>query len=478
MNDNVRSGLMGVSLTLGAIFTNEWIGNIPHKFVIPGSIFFGLLVIVFMLIKSSRKEKTSWNNSQQIEQLIQGFAAEIIKKIRESEAKVPQIPPSLSKSVTAKELVTDENTNDERESISRRIKEAVEHLNKRSFVIARNLLYGILADIKGKEVFGPERARVYNNLGVSYNQPDENGDIDQAKKFFEQALTENPSLYLAKLNLGTAYIGENTEASIQKGYELVDAVWKSFNSKEEFKDEELEPLIGAIVWTTYRFKGPKLGLELIERLKGQRESVASKLLPVLSLKASMYAEIGDFKRSIETCNATLEQYPDDAETLSLSGRVLLRSTIKHGGDAQDLELLPEIEDKEAVETALIKLDSAKTLAESQNKPYLLPAIQMGIIECQLLLGQFHDATATLGDIVPSELPAELQQQSNVLQFTAYLQNREFERAFSTLNESAIYKNTSYDEKKLIAKRFLYRGAPEQAERILLELEAKANIGWI
>lgn len=503
LKESVRNTLIGVFSGLAIFFGQYWLVDIPTEFAVPASI--ACAVAVFGLLFRSSKEPSATNDTKGILQqqsidtndgskisgtLLQNNIIENLKitinynAIQQPEQS-PSPPPSGSISFRQVEppeptltptdtRVVPSHVDDAKQQISRRIKEALEHLHSRQFEEARTQLFEILADIKKEPGLERERARVFNNLGVSYNQPDEHGDVELAKKFFHQALDQDSSFYLAKLNLGLANIEEDSKKSIQRGYNAISAIWESLKNNTELSATELEPPLSAMVWATYRLRGSQAGVDLIDGFDERLTQAASKVLPVVRLSVSMRAETGDLTTALQDCDKALQDTPEDPELLSIKARILLQTTVKDEGDIKNLALVPEIQDKSNVENALKLFREAERLATDQNKPYLMPEIHLGIVQCQLLLGKFLEAPATLSLIDSAELPPELAQHLNLLKFTTQLQNREFDSALTTLIDDPGFGAISYPEKKLLAKRFLYKGAPEQTRRILIDLEEEAN----
>jgi len=502
--NNITLSIVSGSLSLLLFLLSYIVKDIPIEIAIPASLVTGILffaAIWYALKKRANHKASPATISQDAKALLQNTKVEgstllqgnILKDCtitinaeqihrpplydqNNARYKMPRSSGSSEyrPSETAAPASPELSDGADKESTSRQIREALEYLHNRHFQQARILFYEILADIKNKPGYSRERARVYNNLGVSYNQPDEHGDLEQAKKLFLQALNEDPSFYQAKLNLGLAYVGEGTSESIARGWEIIWAVWQSLDRKLELPDQDLEALMGATVWSTYRHKGAEEGVRLVHGFHGRLAEFASHSLPVLRLTASMQAEIGDIGNALQTCDSALTYAPNDPELLTIKARTILIDTIKDERVIQDGELVPEVKDKTSVEMAFELFRKAEQASIEQNKDYLFPEIHLGIIQCQLLLGKYEEAPAILKQIDVSKLPLPLHQHLNVLTFTTHLQNRSYEAALRTLKESPNYEQISYNEKKHLAKQFTHRGAPEQARELLAGIEKKAD----
>jgi tetratricopeptide (TPR) repeat protein len=493
MNDTVKSGIIALLTSALFFFLQFVIPKIPLRTASIISLSIGAVLFVILFLYSKRKHADS---RQQVanfvatgQTILQGnFIRDSTIIVTAGDAESKNDSSSIESTGVNKESIRldlvpqplsvadafDLSAAPEKQSVSRRINEAIEYMNRRQFEEARNLLFGLVADIKAKPGFERERARIYNNLGVTYNLPDDYGDTERAKIFFHQALTEDGSFFQAKLNLGLAYIEENTENDLQRGFDTIMAVWNSIGGKDQLPEKDLSALVGAAAWAIYRRQGPAAGCSFLDGLQGKVSEVAIKTVPVLHLLVSMRVEIGNEEQALQECEDALKRCPDDASLLMAMARIVVKRALKNSGEVLGLSLVPDIADKDGVEHALELFRKAEQNAQMQHAAFLIPDIQLGIIQCQLLLGKFDEAPASLRKIRESELPEELLQHLGVLTFTTLLARRQFESALRTLRDSPTYSQITYSEKKLLARRFTFRGAPEQAAEILMELTAQAD----
>lgn len=377
-------------------------------------------------------------------------------------------------SIETGHLDPDEAKDSAKAVVRARIKEAIALLDRRSFEQARKLLRDIHSDIKGRAGFERERARVLNNMGVSYNQPGDDAHHEDAVVYFKLAQIEDPTLRQPKLNLAMLYLTRNTKAAIEEGHDTIFAVWSSTENKQRLPQKELEALVGAAMWAEYIHKGAESSLSFLESLQETTISAALDTWAILHHRASMCAEVGRLQDALSHCKAGLAKEPESPELLALRARLVLAIEVKDGSLMKGLDLVPVVGNLDSVKNALAWFQTAASKSQEQKKMYLLPEIHIGIVQCVILLDRFDEAPDFLRLLDSVSLPDHLKQHLDVLKYTTQMQRREFEAALHTLRQGSKYEQVTYEERKLLARRFAYRGAPEQAVQLLSEIEEAAT----
>lgn len=108
-----------------------------------------------------------------------------------------------------------DETKERSDAVNKRIGEAAELIKLNKPSEARYLLFEVVGEMRGKLEFQDELARVYNNLGVTFNSPGSDRDFDEAIKYFNAALELKPTFVKAKMNLAATHLDRGTK-EVQK----------------------------------------------------------------------------------------------------------------------------------------------------------------------------------------------------------------------------------------------------------------------
>ena len=314
-----------------------------------------------------------------------------------------------------------------------------------------------MGEIKSKPECAKEQVRVFNNLGVIYNRPKPNGNYDEAIKYFNEALAKDPNFVKSKMNLASAYINKLDEESVNKGSDLIRALWAT---------EKTPDVLQVLLWGIYqKEKSSDKVLEFIKKEKESVEPLISQKDSLLNLLAAFYLESGKVDKAIEHNEKALALSPEEPAFITMKARTLMLKAQQDYLIPFEFDIIPKFSDYENVKKAETLFKRALDIADKQKMDYLIPEIRYGISTCKLWLGKYDEAKYTLKQIKIQELPDLFAHQVNVLNFATHIHERDFETAYNLLVNSDGYPKIKYQERFRIARVFLYNGAPEQAKLV-------------
>lgn len=372
------------------------------------------------------------------------------------------LPSSLSNSLV--DIVEKEETG--KKEVNERIDEAVSLMKLERYDDARVILLTLLGEIKNKQTFLKEQARIYNNLGVTYNRPKPEGDYDKAIEYFNDALEKDTSLTKAKMNIASAYLNKNKKDSIEKGYDLIRVLWDS---------EKNAYVLHILLWGIYKSQSSEEVFRFIEKNSKDSEKLIEKTDILLNLLATLHLESGNAEEALNYTEKALAISPNEPEFVETKARALLLKTQTDHLIPSEFDITPRFNDYKNVREALKLFTEAEKTAEAQRKLYLLTEIRYGISTCLTWLGRYDESKYRIKQLEETpNLPELLAHKVNVYNFAIHLHNRDFETAYNSLVKSESYPKITYEEKRRVCRVFLSNGAPEQAKSLLDEIVLEAE----
>lgn len=349
------------------------------------------------------------------------------------------------------------------ESISKDIDFAVDLIKRHKIPQARDKLIGILGRlVPKKDNYRAELARVYNNLGICHNRPDGRQDLQQAEKYFDQALEMEPALQAAKINLVSVYIQLDKTG---RAYKLASDLWD--------KDKGDPMVLKILIWSILAHKGPEKTATFFEAKSAM--GLVKKDAGLLSLTADTYLRLPkpQIKKAEKAVDRAMKLAPDIAEHVFINAKVHYTKALKDC-TLDESELMPRIalEKMGLLYDARSLFDNARVLARDQANLALERDSQLYALRCSVLLGQAHESR--YAEIRASG--AEFDDQNEELskyEVSTELVRRNFEIAYKLLISSALWSKLPIEEKYRLAYVFFMHGGIEEAKRIL-EIEEVAK----
>lgn len=351
--------------------------------------------------------------------------------------------------------------------INKRIDQAVTLIHTHQIQAAKNLLFELLGELKTFNPFPKkEIVRIYNNLGVCFNGPrDEGGDYNEAVKYFLLVLEHDPLFVKAKINLAVAHLNKGDKENIKKSYEIASNLWT-----EKFEGDP-QPLMSALLFSTYYHKSLEQALNLIENDEKFKVE-AEKSEELLSHISSLYLESGNYEKALDFSKSALKLKIDSFQATAVKGLSLMSLVQKVAKQAY-YQVSPQIQDFQEVEAALSVLKHAKDLFPDGCNNRLLEEVKLAIATCYLWLNKVSDeGYAEIRKNLNVELlSSEHEKLINVIDFASFLKIKDYDSALRTFINHKDFKTFSGREKERIAVMFLLEGATEQAEELFRMTEA-------
>lgn len=349
--------------------------------------------------------------------------------------------------------------------INKEIDEIVAIMNKQQFADARNKLLLLLGKLKDNDKFNNELVRIYNNLGVTYNQGDEQGNFEEAIKYFKSTLEIDPDFIKSKINLASALINSGKDENFEEGYNLICDIWKHTKNEQSLR---------VILWAVYKKeKSAQKVIDLVESSNDSEE--IEKILndnPIIKgLLANFYLEEYKYDKTLDLVNQALDKDEKEPEILLTKGKALMIKAQSEDRIPTEFDVIPKFKDFKRVRKALEIFQSVEKLAKNQNKNYLIPDIEYSTKTAMMWLGRYDEARHKFKTL---KVPEGLEHNVKILNFADHLKQREFELALKDLKEDPHYDKIPYEEFLRVARNFIYYGAPEQALELLIEIEKTAE----
>lgn len=350
-----------------------------------------------------------------------------------------------------------------KEKLVKRIDESVALLNLNRIPEARVEFLKLLGEVKNQADAKKELARIYNNLGVTYNRPAPEGEWHEAIKYFELAIETDPDLIKAKINLANALINLGNVESISTGLDKIRALWSV---------EKRPEILQILFWGMHK-KGDKQ--DIFDLATKDQEAIAliEKDDALNNLLAAFYIEKYDYQTALQYIDTALALSGDEPETLNMRGKALMIRANQYVVESE-LDVTPRFRDYRDIYEALDLFRKAYDTAKAQRKSYLLSEIQYGIGAAQAALGQYDESLSSFKLIAPDALTEQAQHHIDILQFEAFLRKKEFGAAYESLITNPGYQKISYREKRRLSRVFIINGAPEQAKELLNSIQIEAE----
>lgn len=356
------------------------------------------------------------------------------------------------------------------DKINQEIDETVSLIDRNDFKKAKQYLFLVLGKIEDKpDKYKNELVRIYNNLGVSFLRPDnEGGDLEEAEKYLKLALQLNPDFKKASANLVTVYFSKGDPENFKRAYELAYELWETSEKTESF-------IFQAFIWSIKFYKSVKKPIEYYENSK-EAQALVKTNEQLMNIMGSMYLETKDFKTAEEFAESALEIAPNSPRNLWLKASILLGRSQEKDIIPSAFEVVPKFRDYQDIERALKLLEQTLEVLKDEKNHFLEQRVKADMLHCYSWLRKTDEAKYRefRGSIDASNLSPFQQKQLRIQDSIVEFQKRNFETAYNKLTQYPEWPKMDYQEKTRIAQIFSLHGAPEQSKEILKQLEKEAE----
>lgn len=356
------------------------------------------------------------------------------------------------------------------DEVNKEIDETVRCIHANRIEEAKSRLYVVSGKIRDKEKkYTSELARVYNNLGVCYNRPkEEGGNFEKAEEFFARATEVDPDFLKAKVNVATVYLNKGGKENYKKAYDIAVKLWDKSDKKEPM-------FLEVLIWSIYHYQGLKEAVKYYEESEEAR-SLVSGHAELLSLMAWLYLEGRDFKTAQELAESALDSAPSSPQILHLKAKILMGRSQEENIIPSFFEVVPKFRDYKDIEIALGLLHQALEALKIESNRYLEQQIKIDILLSSLWLRRANEAKYRdiREKIDVARLKPQQKHQLRIQDFAGELQARNFEAAHRIIVNSSDWAKTDYREKMRLAHVFFLQGAARQSNDILKQLETVAD----
>ena len=390
------------------------------------------------------------------------------KELRE---RSEDIKHHVTSSLSEAGLLTEQG-NSKKDDINKDIDEAVKEIHGDSVENAKQILLRIEGDIKDNPAqFKEELARVYNNLGVCYSRFEvDGGGYDEAEKYFRLALNSKPRFTKAKINLASVYLNRDGERNYQKAYDIATSLWQDSDKKDP-------TIFEVYIWSKFHHQSPQEALTLYETSK-EAQSLVEKDEKLSNLMATIYFSQKNIDKSEKLIGQALKLSPYAPHNLMLKARIFMQKAQMNDIASDAFEIIPRFIKNNNIQEAVNLLNqTTEELRKINNKKvteFLRSQIKYDLSICMLWLRRFEEYKKERQEIDPKRLDHVLKDQLGINDILVEIQKRNFETAYSKLENSTDWQQLPYKEKARIAHILFLKGAPQQSKDIYLSIEQEAE----
>lgn len=365
-------------------------------------------------------------------------------------------------------LVTDSDPK-KKDDINKNIDESVKLIHNSQIEEAKKHLLLLLGKIENEvDKYSYELTRIYNNLGVCFNRPKEDGGSEgEAERYFKEAIKINPDFIKAKTNLASLFLNKGEPEFVKQAYDIAYPLWES--SK---KDDSL--LFQVYIWSLFHHLSSQKALEYYENSEDSKFLVSQDPL-LLSMVGTMYFSEKNFNRAIELVEEALKISSDFAKALQLKARVLMGRAQEEKAVHSYYGMMPEFKDYQDIWAARELLIKALESSKAENNHFVENQIKTDLLLCEFWLYRVADSNinAIRKEIDVTNLSQAEREQLEIQDSLIALKERDSEQSYKVLIESLVWNKLPYKEKTRVAHIFLLKGFPEEARNILKQLENEA-----
>lgn len=403
-----------------------------------------------------QKEKFSTKSKTGVQSSIESSK----KTAREIETKTVElnIYKSRNRQVVTSKSRTAEGI--EKISINEELDETKKLLDNGQLIEAKNRYFRLLGKIEDKPDYEIELSKVYNNMGVIYEQQD---NLEEAQTYFRRAIKINQDFTTAAKNLAAVYIAKSLQLTTPDKEKELD---KAENILKELQSASIEP-VPSVIQLFIKLLSIKDGLKGVESYINQEKykDIVSKDINILVTLGYIYLDHQLLEKAIKYANQAVS-INESVESLGLRARVLLaialhEDTIPHDQSIDDLE--PEfmsnthlVKAKSDLEKAL-KIAQEKKLTQYLNDIYYLQNIVLSWLREPLSEMSLPKDTFSLKYMDVVEL----------------FRKKEYDASFALLKTIPEFTMLAYGELKRIARTYLFHGQPEIAKKVYTQIEEEA-----
>lgn len=356
----------------------------------------------------------------------------------------------------------------ELKSINDRIKETSELLKQGQFPEARKKLFQIQGELSKMGNPKKEITGIYNNIGISYNAGGK--DYDEAIRYFEMALSIDPSFVKAKINIAVAYADRGNDDDILKSFSIAKALWDS---------EKTADTAQVFLWAIYKKDGAKKFFEYVSENEAIFENLFNDNSSLINLVATIYLEAEKGDESMGVVDEGLKSFPNDSKLLFSKARAIIYKVQKENQIYRDTDIIPVFNDYTMINKAISILRDIKNIIvefEKENYTMLLD-INYSLCTCLMWIGEYAEAIQLIDSLKSDEygkIDSETNLRADILLFGYHIKKKEFEIALNILENNDFYEDSPYQEIYRLARVFIFNGAPEQALKLLGQIEKIAE----
>lgn len=308
----------------------------------------------------------------------------------------------------------------------------------------------------------------YHYLAICFNRlPDEGGDIDKAEDYAKAAIKLNPRKIQFKCTLAYINIRKGKKENFEKAYKITSRIWDNSKKKEPY-------FLDIYLWAVALLKSSEEAIRFFE-LSDEAQQIVSKNEVTSTIIGTFYAELKNYKRSLEFIENALRINPNSPRSLYLKAVVNIAQTLSEENTPSNFEIVPKLKDYSKIEESLEILSSARSFFKEKPDLFYEQLTKLEIFYCALILNKPTDKKhlSIRNEIIESLLPDYEKKKLKFLDFVNNFNSRMFSNAIENLTQFPDWADMDYATKIKFAQIFLRHGAPEQSKQILSSIESVA-----
>lgn len=353
------------------------------------------------------------------------------------------------------------------EYVDEELKESISLIKTREYEEAKIKITSLLG-ILGEDAHKNKKtlSKAYHLLGIIYNRPPlDSSNFEKAEEYLKLSLQYDSQNYKANATLASFYINKGGKENIKKAYHIIKPIWD-----EKEKDAQI---LEVLLWSICLQKSPKKAIDFLES-SPESQQIIEKNDTLSNAVAKFYCEIGNFEMAFKFIDNALLLNSKSPYNHSVKGKIFLKKGLIEVLPST-FELLPKLRNKDSVNNALSFFLVALELCDPTHDFALEQETGFDVFFCSILLNKFHEKKfKKIRENI--DISFFIESERNRLEFMDFIvlfEERSYFQAYNALISLSNWEEFTYEVKLKFAKIFLKQGSPEEAKKILREIEKEA-----
>jgi excisionase family DNA binding protein len=366
--------------------------------------------------------------------------------------------PNLSQPQQAANFYLSDPDPSSKDELDKKIKHASRLIEGGKIQEARNYLLELLGSTQNLKNASNQKARILNNLGVTYIVQGRFADHQKAREYFNEALKLDPDFDTAVTNLAYSYVLDD---QLQEARKIIGTL----NDCLKIDDPRRLALYLQIKAQTSTVNDAITEYESLLTNKKHKELLQGESLRRQA--AYLYLGVHKHEEALKLVDQNLDENPSDPFS------TYLKAIIKFSESLQDadnfwLSLLPGIKNLKALqEAAALFIETYELIQIDESAEVMLPQLMYNLQLCRIVLHKFYDQNLEM----PTSISlAQIKDIDPGVTMEGFILEKDFVSAFDCYKTIAALPDITVNELERLGQIFLYHGSPEYLIKIHADIE--------